>query len=64
MYSRTSLLQTILSKLISRLLSCSQVEVLLTPGMIYTMLVKTGTDGQTGWGSNAKCGKTVNDNKW
>ena len=32
--------------------------------MLYTLLVKSGSDGQTGRGSNAKKGKLVNDNKW
>ena len=42
----------------------TSVKEQLIDGQSYKMLSKTGSDGQTNRGKNAKKGKKVDDNKW
>ena len=45
-------------------MECEEVEKDLVDGGLYTLMVKSGTDGQSGRGNFAWKDKTVSDNKW
>ena len=45
-------------------MECEEVEEHLVDGALYTLMVKSGTDGQSGRGNFAWKDKTVSDNKW